>query len=164
MTDTQSGGTQTGIPQVEAVGFFAADHAAAHDGKLYVNGGYWNTLRFTEFPAILPSASIVAVIQVPFHASHADHPFEIELESSDGNPQGMKASGMFRAAPSIETKFGDAGLVQLPVPINGLPFESPGDYSFVLRVNGRPLARYPIHVVQVFNQPTLIPPPPPKDE
>lgn len=116
-----------------ALGFFPADHAAAESGKVYASGGYWSTLRFPAFPAILPGAALVAVLQQPFHAAHADHEFEIR--------------GQFRATPGIDSKYGEPNVIPIAVPVYGLPFEAPGDFAFVLLVDGVELARYPIHVL-----------------
>ena len=149
------------IQGFEAVGFFPADHAASESGKVYTNGAYWNVLRFPVFPAVLPFCALVAVLRLPFHASHANHSFEIDMEDADGKPQKMKVGGQFRAAPGIDTKFGESGLIPISVPVNGLGFERPGDYAFVLRVDSEVLTRYPFHVVQVFQQQPLAPVEPP---
>jgi hypothetical protein len=131
-----------------ALGFFPADHAAAESGKVYASGAYWSTLRFPTFPAVLPAAALVAVLQQPFHAAHADHEFLIVLEDADGRRQGLEIAGQFRAAPGLESKYGEPNVIPITVPIYGLPFEAPGDFAFVLLVDGVELARYPIHVVQ----------------
>jgi hypothetical protein len=131
-----------------ALGFFPADHAAAESGKVYASGAYWSTLRFPTFPAVLPGAALVAVLQQPFHAAHADHEFLIVLEDADGRRQGLEIAGQFRAAPGLESKYGEPNVIPISVPIYGLPFDAPGDFAFVLLVDGVELARYPIHVVQ----------------
>jgi hypothetical protein len=130
-----------------ALGFFPADHAAAESGKVYASGAYWGALHFPEFPAVLPTMALVAVVQQPFSAAHADHEFEIGLEDADGKPQGLEIRGSFRAAPSLESRYGEPNVIPITVPIHGLPFEAPGDFAFVLRVDGTELARYPIRVM-----------------
>jgi hypothetical protein len=130
-----------------ALGFFPADHAAAESGKVYASGAYWSTLHFPSFPAVLPSAALVAVVQQPFSAAHADHEFAIGLEDADGKPQPLEIQGSFRAAPGLESRYGEPNVIPITVPIYGLPFDGPGDYAFVLRVDGRELARYPIRVI-----------------
>jgi hypothetical protein len=115
---------------------------------VYASGAYWSTLRFPSFPAALPGAALVAVLQQPFHAAHADHEFLITMEDADGRRQGLEIAGQFRAAPGLESKYGEPNVIPISVPIYGLPFEAPGDFAFVLLVDGVELARYPIHVVQ----------------
>jgi hypothetical protein len=131
-----------------ALGFFPADHAAAESGKVYASGAYWGTLHFPSFPAVLPSMALVAVVQQPFSAAHADHEFAITLENADGQPQALDIRGSFRAAPGLESKYGEPNVIPITVPIFGLPFEAAGDFSFVLKVDGTELARYPIRVLQ----------------
>jgi hypothetical protein len=130
-----------------ALGFFPADHAAAESGKVYASGAYWGTLHFPSFPAALPSMTLVAVVQQPFSAAHADHEFAIALEDADGKPQSLDIRGTFRAAPGLESQYGEPNVIPIPVPIYGLPFDAPGAYSFVLRVDDKELARYPIRVI-----------------
>jgi hypothetical protein len=131
-----------------ALGFFPADHAAAESGKVYANGAYWGTLHFPAFPAVLPTMALVAVVQQPFSAAHVDHEFAIGLEDADGKEQGLDVRGSFRAAPGLESRYGEPNVIPITVPINGLPFDAPGDFAFVLRVDGNELARYPIRVLQ----------------
>lgn len=131
-----------------ALGFFPADHAAAESGKVYASGAYWNTLRFPSFPAQLPGAALVAVLQQPFHAAHADHEFLIAMEDADGRRQQLEIRGQFRAAPGLDSKYGEPNVIPIAVPIYGLPFDAPGDFTFVLMVDDVELARYPIHVLE----------------
>jgi hypothetical protein len=131
-----------------ALGFFPADHAAAESGKVYASGAYWSTLHFPSFPAALPTMALVAVVQQPFSAAHADHEFAIALEDADGKEQGLDIRGSFRAAPGLESRYGEPNVIPITVPIHGLPFANPGDFAFVLRVDGTELARYPIRVMQ----------------
>jgi hypothetical protein len=130
-----------------ALGFFPADHAAAESGKVYANGAYWSTLHFPSFPAALPSMALVAVLQQPFSAAHADHEFAISLVDADGQGQGLDVRGSFRAAPGLQSKYGEPNVIPITVPINGLAFSGPGEFAFVLRVDGDELARYPIRVI-----------------
>jgi uncharacterized protein DUF6941 len=131
-----------------ALGFFPADHAAAENGKVYANGAYWGTLHFPAFPAVLPAMALVAVVQQPFSQAHVDHEFAIALEDADGKEHGLDVRGSFRAAPGLESRYGEPNVIPITVPINGLPFDAPGDFAFVLRVDGNELARYPIRVLQ----------------
>ena len=130
-----------------ALGFFPADHAAAESGKVYASGAYWSTLRFPAFPAVLPGAALVAVLQQPYHAAHADHEFAMGLEDADGRAQALEIRGQFRAAPGLDSRYGEPNVIPISVPIYGLAFDSPGDYAFVLHVDDVELARYPIHVL-----------------
>ena len=48
----------------KALALFTADHAAVENGKVYVNGGFWDVLNQPSYPAQV-SISLVAVISVP---------------------------------------------------------------------------------------------------
>lgn len=127
-----------------AIGFFAADHAVIESGKVYASGAYWSILRFPAFPFVLPSCAVVAVISVPFHATgDEEHAFRISLEDADGRAQAIQIDGSFRAGTG--PRDGEPAVVPVAVPLFGLQFTGPGDYSFVLSVAGEEIARYAFH-------------------
>lgn len=132
-----------------AIAFFAADHADTVNGKVYVNGGFWNVLRFPTYPAIVPSMALVAVLEVPFRAYQQDHRFEIGMRDSDGNELPLSVSGEFRVGASPEMRYGDPTLMPLSVSINGLQIDSPGDYVFSLSIDGSEIEKFSIRSVQV---------------
>src|SRR3954452_21778336 len=135
MTDTPE--TPSTVQGFEALGFFPADHAAAEGGKVYANGAYWNRLRFPAFPAVLPSISLVAVLEQPFHASYAEHTIEMGMQDADGRDvPGIHVEGKFRAALGPGSQLGAQNLLPMAVSLQGIPFERAGDYSFVLKVDG----------------------------
>jgi hypothetical protein len=152
MTDSPPGEPAPSADRLTTVrsrGFFPADYASVEGGKIYASGAYWSTLRFPAFPAVLPSMSLVAVIEVPFQASYGDHSMQMRLVDLDENALGLEVEGMFRAAPAIENKYGQPGLTPVAVPIHGLVIERPGEYSFTLTVDDREIDRYRFRVVQV---------------
>jgi hypothetical protein len=130
-------------------GFFPADYASVEGSKVYASGAYWSTLRFPAFPAVLPSMSLVAVIEVPFPASFGDHSMQMRLVDLDEKLLGLQVEGVFRAAPAIENRYGQPGLTPVAVPIHGLVIERPGEYSFTLTVDDQEIDRYRFRVVQV---------------
>lgn len=152
MTEVQDVPEETRtIDRFQALGFFPADHAAAESGKIYASGAYWTHLRFPAFPAVLPSMALVAVLRQPFHESHENHRFEMTMENADRERlPTFKVEGEFRATAGVESKYGDAGIIPLAVPLHGVLFERAGDHSFVLSVNGAEIARYKFSVLQVF--------------
>jgi hypothetical protein len=146
----------------KALGFFTADHASVEGGKVYANGAYFQTLNFPAFPATLPSASVVAVIQIPWHANNHDHKFEVLLLDSDGKAHpNFVIEGNFRGSPGPEMKYGEPGIMPVAIPLFGLQFERPGEYSFILKVDGTELARYAIIVRQVAFAGGMVLPTPP---
>jgi hypothetical protein len=152
---TQSGSEEAVDPgpakltRFRARGFFPADFAAVESGKVYASGAYWSVLRFAQFPAVLPMMALVIVVEVPFHAYQADHVLDMGLVDSDSRPLKFHVQGVFRSAPGIEHKYGAPGLVPVAVPIQGLTFERPGDYSFTVAVDDSEIGRYPFTVLHV---------------
>lgn len=97
--------------------------------------------------------ALVAVLQSPFHTHQHDHVVHMGLLDPDDMAMALNIEGMFRTAPSIESKYGEPGVVPLAVPIHGLQFPIPGKYTFIVNVDGAQLASYPIHAVQVATIP-----------
>src|SRR6266542_4390598 len=137
------------VSDLGVVAFFAADHAVAVEGKVYVNGGFWNRLNFPSFPQVLPSMALVVVVQVPFHEYHRDHTFRMGLEDSDGKPLALKVEGSFRVGADPANEFGDPTQLPMAVALNNVVLERPGDYSFTFSIDEHPMARYPIRAMQV---------------
>jgi len=138
-------------PQTDfrVVSFFAADHAEAVNGKVYMNGGFWNRLRFPTYPAVIPSLALVAVIEVPYRAYHQDHHFRLGMEDADGNEVPLEVTGDFRMGAAPDIRVGDPTLMPIAIPITGLKIENPGDYSFTLSIDGTELDRYTMRAVQI---------------
>lgn len=135
-------------------GFFAADHAAAPgDGKVYALGAFFSLLRFPSFPAVLPSLGIVAVLEIPFHDTMKDHVTTIGLRGPNDEELPLQIQAIFRAAPSIDSQFGEAGSVPLAVTVTNVEFREPGKYHLVLSLDGKELARCGFRAMQVIGVP-----------
>ena len=137
------------VTDFRVLAFFAADHAQAVGGKVYVNGGFWNRLRFPTYPSIVPSLALVAVLEVPYRAYHQDHGFRLGMEDADGNALELEATGTFRIGAEPDLRVGDPTLMPIAIPITGLKIDRPGDYAFTLSVDGAELERYQVRAIQV---------------
>jgi hypothetical protein len=135
--------------EFKVLGFFPADHAAAVDGKVYVNGGFWNMLRFQSFPHVMPTFSLVAVLEVPYRAYHEDHKVTLSMEDTDRHPQGLQVEGVFRVGTEPHMRVGDPTVLPFAINVNNVTFERPGDFVFKLEVDGTEMTRYGFRVVQV---------------
>jgi hypothetical protein len=143
--------------------FFAADHAVVENGKLYVNGAGWNRFGFPGFPQVVPSMSLVAILEVPFGHYNAQHTFRFGLEDPDQVALPLAVVGNFRVGASPDMEYGDPTMMPIAVPIYGLVIPRAGDYAFVFSVDDEPLGRYRVRATQIaiplqFN---LSPPPAP---
>jgi hypothetical protein len=138
----------TGAPaELFAPTLFLADHAAVENGKLYVNGGYWNRLNFASYPAAM-TFSVAAVLSVPWN-DHAEHRFSITFETADGQRVGGEVSGTFSAGTAPDAKDGDDMLLPIAATIGNFSFDAPGDYTAVLQVDDIPINRWPFRAALV---------------
>lgn len=147
--------------EVQAV---LADSVVASEGKLYVQGGGWNGIFMQSFPARQSRIGVAAVITVPYHATNQDHRFELRLENADGGvlpladaPPGMETGdgkvyrieGDFNMGRPPHLSPGDEQMIPLAINLDGLPFEEPGAFRFVIEVDGEAAAVLPFRVAPV---------------
>lgn len=128
MTEANNGGSLSGF---KVLGFFAADHAVVENGKLYVNGGFFDRVYFPAFPAPL-SIAVVALVEVSSERFQRDHKWTVQMEGADNANLIVKIDGGFRVAPPPDSEPGEPAKVALAVPLTGLSLPRAGDYSFVL--------------------------------
>jgi hypothetical protein len=135
--------------QIRVTAFFTADHVDAVGGKLYVNGGFFDRLRFPAYPAIAPMLGIGASLLVPWHAYQQDHHFVVTLHDEDRRELPLRIEGSFRVGADILLRHGDPSIINLAGNVTNVVFERPGHYYLVLNVNGQRLARWGLQVVQL---------------
>ena len=136
----------------EALALFTADHAAVENGKVYVNGGFWDVLSQPSYPAQV-SISLVAVIKVPSTAYLEDHHITVEMVDADEERLPLKIEGHVRVSAAPHMSPGEPTTLPLAFPLNGVSIERAGDYWFVLSVDGDELARYRIRALQMVPVP-----------
>lgn len=131
----------------QAAAFFLADHATVENGKVYVNGGFWDRLQFAGFPAAV-NFSVVAVVVVPWRAHNEKHTFSIAFEDADKNPLGGSFDGEFQIGTEPSHRQGDASILPLAMSVAGFAIAGPGEYAAVLSIDGEEIDRWPMRVVQ----------------
>ena len=132
--------------RISALAFFLADHAAVESGKTYVNGGFWNRMAVPGFPA--PAFfSVVAVLRVPWSAYDAIHSFAVTVEDEDRNELPARFEGQFQVVVAPHMREGEPTIMPIAALVNGMTFDGPGDFSFVLRVDDTEIERWPLRVV-----------------
>jgi len=130
--------------------FFAADHVSiAPDAKVYVNGGFFNLLRFPAFPATLSTLGIGAVLEMPFQDTMRDHKLRIVLRGPEDQELPVRVEAGFRTAPSMEAQFGEPHLVPFGVTIANVEIPTPGVYHLVLWLDNDEKATYRMRAIQV---------------
>jgi hypothetical protein len=124
---------------------FLADSVARAEGKLYVQGAGWNQIRASLFPAVHDRIGIGLIFTVQPEGQIGTHRFELRLEDSSGVevPLGTAPSGdrMFRLSGEFSTApqtpgAGAEQLVAVAINLNGMSFERPARYRFVISVDG----------------------------
>lgn len=138
--------------------FFLADYASVESGKAYVSGGFWNRMSMPEFPAS-SFFSVVAVIDVPWSAYDTVHGFSISVEDEDANELPARFDGEFQVITAPSMSIGEPTIMPIAAVINGLVFEAPGEFSFILRIDETEADRCPLRVVLV-EEPAEPPPAP----
>ena len=142
---------------IYAEAFFTADHAANENGKLYVNGGFWNRLNFPMYPAV-HSFAVCAVIHIPWRAHHQSHTFAISFEDADGQTTPNRFEGEFQTGTSPDMRPGDFTNAPFAVQVGNFVFQRPGNYAAVLQVDGTEIKRWRIRALQVAGIPMMPPP------
>jgi hypothetical protein len=135
------------IPETDlyAAAFFLADHAAVENGKIYLNGGFWNQMQFPSFPAS-STFSVVGVINVPWSAHHQLHKFAVIFTDADGHKFDGEFGGEFQITPNPGIEIGQPFLMPIAAAANGFVFPAPGHYSAQLLVDDEEIARWGFRV------------------
>lgn len=139
-----------------------ADGAHVAGGKLYILGGQWDRIFAAAFPAQHPTMAVALVIKIEYTEALDPHRLLVEL-TLDGQPQGPRAGGDVVTGHPAGQARGAPLYVPLALTFNGLTFDAPGRYEWVVTVGEDELGRLPIEVVQGIIPgmlPTVAPQPP----
>lgn len=140
-------GEQPMLAEIQALAFFLADHAAVENGKLYVNGGFWNQVHSGAYP-VARAFGVAAVLHIPWHQHHHEHAFAITFEDADGRPLVGRFDGQFRVGTAPNMRVGDFTIMPVAAHATNFVLERAGDYVAVLEVDGRELARWRFRAVE----------------
>jgi hypothetical protein len=143
---------------------FLADSIVSAEGKLYVQGAGWNMMYAASFPFRHSRIGIGVIIHVPYTATNQTHNLEVHIEDSDGHvlqlgdaPPGVETddgkisrlSGDFNVGRPPLLPPGDSQIVPFAINIDGIVFQRPDMYIIVVSVDGQPVKRLPIRVLQL---------------
>jgi hypothetical protein len=137
------------LNRIRAAAFFAADHVDPVGGKLYINGGFFNMLRFPSYPAIVQTLGIGASLVVPWHAYQEDHHFVVTLHDEDRRELPLRVEGNFRIGADILLRHGDPSVINIGGTVTNVVFERAGHYYLRLQVDGEELSRWQLQAVQL---------------
>jgi len=143
---------------------FLADSVVAAEGKLYVQGAGWNIIYGPSFPIRHSRVGVGIVIHVPYTATNQTHKLEVYIQDSDGKefplgdaPPGIESAdgkiyrlgGEFNVGRPPLLPPGDEQVVPLAINIDGLVFEKPDAYTFVVSIDGEAVKRLRMRVQQL---------------
>lgn len=123
-----------------------ADAAVKVEGKLYINGGGWNTIFTSHVPTTHPALALVLIFRVSWHEINEDIPILIELIDEDGQPLPLRGEGSLRVGAPPFVKKGVDLYDSYARMFYGLVFEKLGLYRFRVSSKDKELASVPIHV------------------
>lgn len=143
---------------------FLADSAEAVQGKIYALGIGWNTIFGGAFPVTHRRIAVAMTIHVPYTATNQMHTVSLHLETADGVkvPIGVKPpeapggdpevvlemGGQFNVGRPPMLPAGDEQIVPLAMTVDGLTFDAPGMYSWVVSIDGKPEKHLAMRVQQ----------------
>jgi hypothetical protein len=140
--------TEQPMPEeIQAFAFFLADHVVVENGKLYVNGGFWNQVYSAEYP-VVRAFGLAAVLHIPWRKHHQGHAFTVTFEDADGRPLTARFEGQFRVGTAPNMRVGDFTVMPVAAFVTNFVLDRPGDYSALLEVNGAELARWRFRAIE----------------
>jgi hypothetical protein len=122
-----------------------ADAARVAENKLYVFGGQWDRIYTHNFPATHAGLTVVLVIEVSYAEALTDHQLRVAL-MRDGEPLGPEARGLINVGHAPGTSPGAPSYVPIALPFEGLRFDRPGRYEWVVTLNEVPVGSIPLEV------------------
>ena len=133
--------------EIQAFAFFLADHVVVENGKLYVNGGFWNQVYSAEYP-VARAFGLAAVLHIPWRKHHQGHAFTVTFEDADGRPLTARFEGQFRVETAPNMRVGDFTVMPVAAFVTNFVLDRPGDYAALLEVNGTELARWRFRAIE----------------
>ena len=138
---------------------FLADAVLATGGKLSALGMGWDVLATPGFPARHDRIAIGVLVRVPAEDTRRPHDLSVRLVDGGGAelPLGRRPDGAelrqleapFRVNPSQE-----GSTATFALNFDGLVFQEPGEYGFVLQLDGEECKRLTFRVQPPPGPPT----------
>ena len=125
------------------------DSAADYNGKLCLLGAF-DSIYVQQFPAVHPHCSI-ALRLVFNQAEEGRHQLHLTLIDADGR------SLLPKIEPTIEVRMGKDSYFatsNLVFNLQGMKFDKSGQYSIDISLDKNMIARIPLQVIQVQQNPT----------
>ena len=123
-----------------------ADYAAVVAGKLYIQGGGWDTYTVAQsFPAVVNFAAALGV-RVPWDETNRRYGFTLRLVHDDSQQELARVDGHMEAGRPPGVRLGRPQLVQMALN-NPIAFPQPGEYELIVSIDGEERRRTAFSIV-----------------
>jgi hypothetical protein len=123
------------------------DHSESVNGKIYVIGGGWNMLRFTELPTE-HAFGIAFGIDVPWDQTNQRHTLRLELQGPDGERLGDEFSFEFETGRPPGSVPGQDQRIVLSLNAS-IGFETPGPHAVLMHDGEEQIGRSRFYVIEM---------------
>lgn len=123
-----------------------SDYAEALNGKIYVQGGGWDTMTANSPFPLSRNVAIAMGLRVPWDETNQRHPVRLAILDEDRNTELALAEGEVEVGRAPGIPRGQAQLVPIAFTIP-LTFEAPAAFSARLTVDGHEVKVVPFRVV-----------------
>jgi uncharacterized protein DUF6941 len=127
------------------------DQAESVNGKVYVLGGGWNVLRFTELPHRW-SFRIALGVDVPWDQTNQRHSLEVTIEDPDGGIIGEAFEAEFESGRPPGSMPGQDQRMVMSI-LTTPTFETTGPHAAVVRSDDEELGRARFYVTRAEGMP-----------
>jgi hypothetical protein len=138
------------------VQLIVADHAAVAEGKLFINGGGWNSVNLMQIPSPI-GFSVALIISVPWAQAEQNHTLAVELQGPRGELMALGADQVGDPVTEIRGNFsvgrpphvvpGEDIVIPVALAVATNIMEA-GPYRLVVLVDDIPEADWSIRVQQ----------------
>jgi hypothetical protein len=139
------------------------DSVVVADGKLFIQGGGWDTLNTARLPFRVARVGLAVVLKVPYSRTNENHvlaikmvgddsdepmPLGPQVEGTDGSPQFPRVvQAQFVAGRPPTLLKGQSQSISMAMNFDNMQFDAAGQYTFVLSIEDETLKRLTFRVL-----------------
>jgi hypothetical protein len=128
--------------------FFARYVEALGDGTFAVQGGGLNRLSFSAFPVMVPVLALLARFKPSPEEAPREHLLQLDVTGPEGKRTSLPGPHQTAAlAPSAVTAV-EGSRVHCAVTLLGYTYQTPGEYTFHIIVDGKELGTVTLRLVE----------------
>jgi hypothetical protein len=136
------------------------DSVACPEGKLYIQGGGWQTLQSDRYPVRIPRIGVAVIVTVPYARTNERHELSLSFRNGEGrdlpaakpgSPPGEPvhaSQSFFNIDRPLYLRPGDSQLLTSAANFDGLIVPEPDTYHFAVLIDGREISRASFRLVR----------------